>query len=297
MIGRDWINRARLYLLAGQVEERNKLAVDYSSGSGTLTFSMPMKSIQAGVRLSCGLNTFYVWEVHNQTATVTGGEDGGADTPLSSGDIVRVRPRWSDYEIWTAIIEDLAELSAPTNGLFQMKTTTFNYSQAIDGYDLAGVTNILAIDSLRMDDGAHSKLWTTMGPGRWQLLRDADPTDFPSGLGLVLYDPPLNGAAVRVTYRAPFDPPYLEDPQYDVTSTGLPATANDLPPMGAVVRLVASREIRRNQTETQPETRRATEVGPGAIAASYRGIAALRATRIFQEAARLKAAYPIIKDN
>lgn len=294
MIGQDWINRARLYLLAGQSEERNKLSTAYTAGvSTTLSFQYPMRSIQAGTRLSCGLNTFYVWDVNNNTATVTGGEDGGTDISLAQGAVVRVRPRWTDYEIWTAIGEDMLELSSPTHGLFGVNDVIVPYLASVGGYDLVGANSIIAIDSVRYD-ATGDTIWPTMGPTNWELIRDPLKVDFPSGFGLFVYYGPWNSVDLKVTYRQPFTVP--TDPTADVSATLLPSTANDLPPMGAVVRLVSSREIRRNQIETQPDTRRAAEVGPGAVAASYRGVAQMRAMRIMQEAARLSAAYPIIKD-
>ena len=62
--------------------------------------------------------------------------------------------------------------------------------------------------------------------------------------------------------------------------------------MGVQLRAMVGREIKRNFTESQGDTRRADEVGPGAIQASWRGLAALRAQRIEAEQARLSQQYP-----
>ena len=78
----------------------------------------------------------------------------------------------------------------------------------------------------------------------------------------------------------------------NVSVTGLQPSATDLPPIGAAIRLMAGREIKRNFTESQGDTRRSTEVPPGAIAQSANGLARLRQTRIAAEAARLHALYP-----
>ena len=58
---------------------------------------------------------------------------------------------------------------------------------------------------------------------------------------------------------------------------------------------MAGREIKRNFTESQGDTRRAGEVAPGAVMQSSRNLQILRQQRITAESARLDALYPNVK--
>ena len=80
-----------------------------------------------------------------------------------------------------------------------------------------------------------------------------------------------------------------------LSTTGLQASAYDLPPLGAAIRLMSGREIKRNFTETQGDSRRATEVPAGAVQQSSTGLKLLRAQRIVAECARLNSLYPIYR--
>jgi hypothetical protein len=94
----------------------------------------------------------------------------------------------------------------------------------------------------------------------------------------------------RVTYKSMFTPfTNLND---DATLVaGLSSTMYDLPPLGAMVALVAPREVKRNQIDSAPDDRRATEVPPGSVMNSVRGVMNLRAQRINAEASRLQQLY------
>jgi hypothetical protein len=62
--------------------------------------------------------------------------------------------------------------------------------------------------------------------------------------------------------------------------------------MGVQIRLMAPREIKRNFTESQGDTRRADEVGAGAVGASVNNLIRMRRDRITAEAAKLIRQYP-----
>jgi hypothetical protein len=71
------------------------------------------------------------------------------------------------------------------------------------------------------------------------------------------------------------------------------ASLEDVLRMGVQLRAMVGREVKRNFTEAQGDTRRAAEVQPGAVQASWRGIAAIRQARIEAEQARLSQQYPL----
>jgi len=62
--------------------------------------------------------------------------------------------------------------------------------------------------------------------------------------------------------------------------------------LGAQIRLLASREVKRNFIESQGDTRRSDEVPAGAMNASVTNLLRLRRDRIQAEAARLNRQYP-----
>lgn len=285
----SWIGRTRGHLLSGHQEQRNTLSAAYTAGSGTLSFSGVMNGIVANTRLSIGTNTFFVISVSGQTATVSAGESGSIDANAAINTVVRVNPMVTDHEILMALGDEMADLSAPDNGLFQMKTVSLVASSAI-GYDLTAVTDIIDIYDVRPQDAGTNLWWRQTGQAQYRLDRNADTALFPSGLSLQMFGDSSLGSAIRVVYRAGFLIP--TDPTTDLATTGLPLTAYDIPPLGAAMRLMAPREVKRNRTETQSDTRRANEVPPGAVQNSYRGLALLRDQRIQAELGRLMSQYP-----
>lgn len=291
-IASDWIEATRSILLSGRQEERNVLAAPYTDGSGILQFSYALGGIVPGVRLSVGTTTFYVLSVSNSSlsATVLAAQEGSADTVAATGALVRVAPRFTDFEIFTALNADLADLSGPGTGLFQIKTAELTYSDAAIGYDLGTITDLIDIYDVRYQNRGTFSDWPRIPKMGWRLDRYADTTVFPSGLALQVFGPAMGGLKVRVLYRAGFGALLSENT--DVSTTGLPATAYDLPPLGAALRIASSREIKRSFTEAQGDTRRAAEVPAGAALSALRGVAAQREQRIQSEAQRLMARYP-----
>lgn len=287
----NWVDATRSRLLSGYSEQRNKLSASYSAGGTTLTFTYALAGITAGSRLSIGLNTFYVWAVSGSTATVSGGEEGSTDAAAASGAIVRVNPNFTDNEIWNELASDLSDLSSPVNGLYGIGTVDFTYNSARTGYDLGSIADSLL--------AGYEVKYLTPGPFKdtprlpvdsWRINRNVNTTEISSGLSLELFEPAQSGYNVRLTYKSTFTMPSALST--NVSVSGLQPSAYDLPPLGAALRLMSGREIQRNFTGGQGNTRRDSEVPPGAIAQSSRGIALLRQQRIIAEAGRLNSLYP-----
>lgn len=289
----DLIRIARQrYLLSEAGEQRNRLTANYTAGQTTLAFQYPLQGIVAGATLSIGLNTFYVWEanVSNQTATVQGGYNSSIDSNASIGDAVTVTPAWSTHDLFYALNEELAALSAPMTGLFQMKQTEFTYNPSRVGFDLPGITNVTSIYELRITQPDQFQRTPRLGNGDWRLERNYLASENSSGYSLKLLTGGYPGQTITVLYRAPFTLfTALTD---DVTLTGFPTTGLDILPMGAAIRVGLGREIRRNDTTRQGDTRRAEEVPAGAVAGAWRGLQGERQQRISDELTRLVAAYP-----
>lgn len=283
----------RRYLLGGANEQRNQLDAPYTAGQSRLTFKYDLRGIQAGNLISVGLNTFYVWsaDTSSKTAVVTGGQNGSTDANADQGDTVWVSSRFSDFDIFNALNEEILALSSPAVGLFAPKSVEFAYSAARDGYNLPGVANVISIIEVRYDTPDTRGLTPALNAGDYRLERNYLTSENASTFSLKMFRGGYPGRNVTVLYRAPFTP-YTSIGQ-DATASGLTPSQLDIPPMGAALRLLVGREIRRNDTSTQGDTRRAEEVGPGAAAAATRNLASARAERIAQETSLLLSTYPL----
>lgn len=290
MDAQDLIQATRRRMKAGVATEDqlNVLVNAYTPGDDTLSFQFPMQGLQPGTRMSASLNQYHLWAVsdNSKTATVTGGMDGAPDLPLAAGTLVRVRPRWTDFEILDDLNNDLSDLSG--HGLYQVLTTEVTFNSATSGYDLGNLQVIHVLSVFGQTPGPR-KNWPRIS--RWELRRNADTTDFPSGLALQLGEHAYSGRPVQVMYAAPFTP-LGTDLSQDIGSTGLPITAFDLPAYGAAIALQSGTDIERTRLDTQGDTKRADEVTVNAPGQAVALLRQQRQERISTELARLQSMYP-----
>jgi len=290
----DLIEETRRLLFSGQNEELNRLAGAVTSNATTITFTYDVGGIQRGTTIAIDLEEIQIWDASGKTASVVQrGVNGTVAAAHSDLATVTVKPKFSNFRILTAINHDLNDLSSPDNGLYQLKTVTLLYNPAVQGYDLTSVaSNLLGIAEVRYETIGPDKSWPRID--NYVVRRNMSTSDFASGTALILYEGGWPGQDVRVSYKAPFT--LLTALTDDVVSAGgLPVTAVDIPPLGAALRLVAPRDVKRGFSEHQGEPRRADEVRVGDGAQSMRGMMMLRQARINSERSRLLAQYPNIQ--
>lgn len=282
------IDRVNSELLAGTVEERNKLAASTDSSQTDIEMTYSLGSLRENTVFQIGTELMYVWEVNttSKTATVDRGYGGTTAAAHTIGDIVTVSPRFPRHQILNGLNADLADLSSPMNGLFQMKTVDVSYNGSDRMVNLTGVTEIIDLYDVRYrylnDDYPIVR--------NVRLLRDMPVSDFASGFVLA-FDAPVRAGSVRVLYKAPYTAFATEADT--VADAGGTASLDDLLILGAQIRVMAGREVKRNFTESQGDTRRAEEVPAGAVGGSILNLQRLRRDRIQAEAARLNRQYPI----
>lgn len=287
----DLVSECERYLYAGTREQHNRLEGAHDASTTTFTFEFDV-TFSAGVTLAVDLEVVYVWSVTSTTAVVERGWAGSTAAAHADAAIVTVNPKFSKFSILEAINSDLADLSSPVNGLFQMKTVELTYNSAIRGYNLTSVTDLLDVYEVRYDETGPSKTWPRVKS--WTLKRLSETDDFASGNALVLHEPGQSGQQLRVLYKAPFASlTALADNVQTVA--GLSTYADDIPSLGAAFRLLSVREGARNFFEVQGETRRAEEVPPGAQLRGASGLVGLRQDRVVKEAARLSQQFPEIR--
>lgn len=280
-------------LYSGTREQLNTLASAVSDTTSTsLTFTYDLRGIQTGSLISVDLEVMYVVATSGSAATVIRGYAGSTAATHLSGATVTVNPKFSRYRVLQELNHELGSLSSPEKGLFAPKTVDLTYQSTFQGYDLTGVTSLEKILAVRAQRNGADRGWDTLGRDQIELQRDHDTDNFASGFSLQLLrgDP---GRTVQVVYAAGFGSLSAESTDPNAAAVGLPSSANDIPPLGAALRLAYPREVSRNFHETQGEPRRGEEVPPGANVNAGVGIARLYEQRVKEEASRLARRYPL----
>jgi hypothetical protein len=285
----DLVQETIRYLYSGSRDPQNKLAQDMNSSIESIVLTYDIGAARQGAVLSVDLELMYVWDVVDEaskTLIVERAYLGSTAAAHTTGAVITVNPKFSAFAILQAINADLDDLSS--NGLFREAVLTQTYSPSVQGYDLTGASNVTEILQVTYDDPGPAKLWPEIKA--YKLRRSSSTTDFASGLSLVVYEGGQPGGALRITYGTTFTK--FTDLGQNVTTTGLPTTAYDLPPLGAALRLQYMREGQRNFNEAQPTSRRADEVPQGANLRAAGGIAQLRKERIRDERNALRKIWP-----
>ena len=281
------------FLLAGGGEQRNRLSSAVDSSVTSFQFTYDVDRLGSGTKLSVDNEDLSVWDVNvsSKTATVQRGDYGSTAAAHVDDSVVIVNPSVATpAAVGRAVNSELRALSSRHSGLYQMKYVDLTYDSSREGYDLTGLTNFLSIWQIRYKATGSEIDWPILSEWSHQPL--APTSDFASGQVLFIREDAQQGNPVRVWYRASFNT--LSAPTDDVTAvSGLHVEAHDILSIGAAWRLTAGREVARNIYENQGDTRRATEVPPGANLGASRNLDALRADRIKEEAARLASLYPI----
>jgi len=294
MTAQTWIDETRDLLLTDYVEEQATLGAALNASETVVSFALPSATVPgvvAGATIEVGTELMYVFSVTSGAATVRRGYKGSEASSHAIGSLVTVNPKFPAYQILDALNHELRDLSSPQHGLFQIKTVEVTFNAAQDGYDLTGVTDdILSVYQVTYSDPGSEASEPSIT--EFSLRRDRNTSSFPSGYGLILHSDAWPGETVRVLYKTGFST--LTDSTTALSTTGLHAEGYDLPALGAALRLMSSRPIRREFLDEQGSSRMAEEVPPGAVSASMRDLRGLRLERINAEATRLNGQYPAI---
>lgn len=282
------IDRTLRQLLSGTVEARNKLAANIDASATSVVVSYNLEGLRAGQVCEIDSEVMYIWETDptTKTLTVQRGFNGTTAASHTSGSVITVSPRFPRAQVLEAINDELADLSSPMHGLFQVKTMNLDYNGSDTMVNLTGVTSIIDLLNVSVrymvDDYPVAR--------KVRLVRDMPTDDFASGFAL-RFDQGVFPGRLRIVYKAAYTAASTE--ATDINSTcGVQESVTDIVALGAQIRLMSPREIKRNFTESQGDTRRAEEVGAGAVSNSVSNLLRLRRDRIQAEAARLARAYP-----
>lgn len=261
-----------------------------TNSATTLTIEYGVATLQPNTRLGIELEDVHVWAASALTGNpVLRGANGSTAAAHSDDVTVYLNPEASPWDVFNALNDELASLSSPMNGLYKIGTAELTWNPARQDYDLSGVTSLLDILNVRYDSNNGSYNWPVLPREAWRLKRNSETDDFATGFALSLMTEV--GGDIRVVYKTGFTA--LTSLTTDVNTTGgLPSTANDLLAIGAAIRILAGRPVRRASLSNQGDTRRAEEVSTTDTIQSIAALRQLRRDRIAEEAAVLAQANP-----
>lgn len=279
----DLVHSTRRWLQSSGRPEYNRLTNLETNVDTSIQLDFALGSISTGAVLGVGLEEMYVWSVSAPSATVQRGWNGSTAAQHAAGTLVEVNPLFSSWRIFSEINAELHSLSPQ---IYQVKTVTRTATSA-SSYDLAA--DVIEVLQVQWNDYVGED-WPTIP--NWSLLANQDTGEFASGRAIRLVYPPAPGRTIRITYAAPLSPLTALTDTVE-TVTGLPASAVDIPAIGAAARLLSSREARRSQVDAQPEARQAGDVPPGTARSASAQLFALRDRRVKEEMAKLLRLYPM----
>jgi hypothetical protein len=238
--------------------------------------------------IEIGSEQVYVWDVIevSKTLTIERGFNGTTAAAHTGGSVCTINPRFPRNQILEAVNDELADLSSPVNGLFQVKNLDLTYNSSNRQMNLPGALDIIDLIDVRYRYRADDYKQVSS----YKLLRNMPTKDFGSTFGLQI-DSDVSNGDIRITYKAPFGRVVAEADDLQNIS-GFPVVAEDILVIGSQIRLMAPREVKRNFTESQGDTRRSDEVPSGAVANSITNLLRMRRDRITAEAQRLARLYP-----
>lgn len=284
------LDRVQRQLLSGTVEERNKLATGVDADDTSFVLTYEVGGFREGTIFEVDSELIYIWAASTGTKTLTVERGYGGTTAAShsANAILTLNPRFPKQQMLDALNQDIDDLSSPANGLFQVVTTdAITYNGSDRQIDMTGVTNVLDLLDVRVKYKSDDFPFVH----KVRLQRNLPVADFPSTFALVFDEAPVAGTLI-VRYTSPFT--RASSTSSDVQSVcKVPITMEDILEMGVMVRMLSVREIKRNFTEAQGDTRRADEVPPGAMRDSFTNILRLRRDRIIAEKAKLARQYPL----
>ena len=282
------IDKTLRQLLSGTVEARNRLTTTLNSSTTSVVVDFSVEGLRAGQVCEIDSELMYIWASDSSTKTLTvqRGFNGTTAAAHTSGAIVTVNPRFPRAQVLEEINNEITDLSSPSNGLFKVETLNITYNGSDKMVNLTGATSVIDILNVSVryltDDYPIAR--------KVKIVRDLPTDDFASGFAL-RFDQAVMPGRLRVVYKAPYTSAATEATDIN-TTCGIQDSITDIVTIGAQIRLMAPREIKRNFVESQGDTRRAEEVVSGAITNSVSNLKALRKDRIIAEAARLARAYP-----
>jgi hypothetical protein len=299
---RDMVADTKRMAFGSMSEPINLVKTAYSASATNLSLDLDITGITPGTILSSGLNVWYVrsTDSSSNSVTVIPGYDNSPKRACAVGDFVYIKPRVTDWYMFESLNQEILRLSTPEHGLYQIKSwdapvdpTWQTYEIPDTAFDMIGMLRV----RYRMpgtsdnDDNplaVRKAVWLDI-PEKAYRIQFAD-TQAKSTIRILRNIP--SGTDVRFIYKAPFSQAVNLDDNA-VSVCGLSETMVDIPTLGVLGTLLRTQESRRNQLQTQSDSRKGSEVPAGANISVASRIEKDHQMRIWEEAARLIQRVPI----
>ena len=286
---RDLVADVRRTVYGTMTEQINLIQESASAGVTEIKLELGTDGITRGTMISSGLNVWYVKGVspNDNTVFVIPGYDNAPLQDVEAGDIVSVRPRLTDWYAFNTINDEIKKLSSPTNGLYRLDSWLANSDSTYQTYDVPveaqSMVNLLRV---RWRAPGTPDVWAELPPRawKWQLAEGVN--------RIQLYANIPSSTEVEFTYKAPFTVAHSLDDD-PVADCGLSESMLDIPPLGAAIMLLRTTEARRNQIQTQGDSRRAAEVSTSGNASIANQMQREYDSRVNDEYVRLVTRMPI----
>ena len=266
----------RRLLSASLTDEIAVLAAPYSAGDTGLSLSRIPSRLGPGTVLCSGAATWMVTAVSGATCQVISGYEGNPDVSVPAGSVVRVAPRFTDYQLFTTIRQVIGSLSSAANGLYG--TVRWTGVSANGMYPIPDeiAPYLIRILSVRKD----------IGTGELVNVVAWDASVSQPALYVRVYDfdslPYEFVAATKIIVPPSFETDLIAD-------CGMSDTMLDLPSLGAASILMHGQEARRVHNEAQGDPRRAENVPMTGGTNAGRELRRIFRERIVEEAQRLQS--------
>jgi hypothetical protein len=264
-------------------EQINLVATEYTAGAATLVMDMDVSNITPGMILSGGLNVWYVKGIDAGTKTVyvIPKFDNSPEATLPVGTFVYIKPRVTDWNLFSTINEEILRMSSPENGLYKIASWTANVDSTWQTYSIPSTAqDMIGLVRVRYRVPGSDDTWVDIPEKTYRMQMNVD-TFY---IRLLRNIP--SGTDIEFIYKSPFTPATSVDDDV-VADCGLTPSMVDIPPLGAYASLMRTTESRRNQVQMQGDARRAQEVVSGANVNMYARVERDYKTRINEELARL----------
>jgi len=287
----DLVADVRRRVYGSMTENVNLVQTSASAGQTSFQLELGVDGIQKGMLLSSGLNVWFVKGVYStdNTVFVIPGYDNSPKTAITTGDMVYVRPRMTDWYAFNAINDQLRRLSSPDAGLYKIGTWVADVDSTYQTYVVpVEAENMINLLRVRWRSPGTTDVWTEISNRYYRWIYSNE-----QNIVRLLYNVP-SGTEIEFVYKAPFSQATSldDDPVEDL---GLSESMLDIPALGAAVDLLRTTESRRNQVSNQGDSRRPDEVSmtanssiAGVLERDYR-------LRVQDEMARLVNRIPIYR--
>lgn len=288
------IDQARRHLMGPGRVELQRLGGDISSSATTvlLDSSLRLGSVAAGAVLSVDSELMYVWDASDASATVLRGHMGTTAASHTAGTVMEVNPRWPRPYIMDELLNEIRALGPR---LWRPVSVSYAVDADTSAVDVgAAYSAFISVVDVRRSPSAEGWVDAQTWPRvRAEVRRGLPTATFASGAAVMFKGGLGYAGTLSVTYAMPFVTTTFTESTDLVTDCGMADSMQDIPAIGAAMRLVRPRETVRTDTHAQGERRLGEEVPAGHITSVAKELRQARDARIAEEEALLNSRWPV----